>query len=511
MPPNNHLARVPFSLLNTISSTQLFQQMFDKADMGMALADVTTRRFLRVNAKLCEITGYSEQELLNTTAVALTHPDDRASDQESFERFAHGETDRRVAEKRYVRGDGTSVWVRITTVIIQISDARCSFGITEDITARRAAFAALEGVERRTNQFLAMLGHELRNPLAAIRNCSEVLQSISSDDDRLTRVQRVIDRQSHNLERLVNDLLDSARVATGKITLNKSYVALSEVINEAVETIEQDLAARHHELTLSLPQQEIYVLADHLRLVQIVTNILTNAVKYTPDRGRIDIHASIDERYVDIVITDTGIGIPADELPNIFKLFEQAGRSPDGTAGGLGIGLAITKRLVELHDGEIHVRSHPGLGSTFRICLPHENRRVQPAMREPQAVPSHSRILIVEDNADVADTMAMVLTEKGHDVRIAPHGKAALDVADTWPCDVFLIDIGLPDISGYDLVKQLRERHCSKSAYMIAVSGHAQRSAIEHSLHAGFDRHLVKPVDFESLTALLNADRRGRS
>ena len=497
--------------LETISGATILRELFDRADTGMSLADVNTRRFLRVNAKLCEITGYSQKELVNTSADALTHPDDRAADRESFERFTRGEIDRRVVEKRYIRRDGTSVWVHITTTIVELDNVRCSFGITEDISERKAALAALEAAERRKNHFLAMLAHELRNPLAAIRNSSEVLRALPYEDRHFQRVTNIIERQSHNLERLVDDLLDSARITTGKVTLHNNYIRLAQIVDEAVETVQHHLRVRNHELSISLPPHEVTIYGDKLRLVQAFGNLLTNAIKYTPDKGRIDIEARIDAGDVVVAVTDSGIGISPEELPHIFKLFEQAERGSERTDGGLGIGLSITKRLVELHDGDIQVRSHQGLGSTFKVRLPCADRRTQAAVVRPAAIQANASILVVEDNADVAETLAMVLSSSGHEVRIAPDGANALNIVGAWPPEICLIDIGLPDIEGCDLVRRLRALEATKNAFMVAISGYGQQHDIDRSLQAGFDQHLVKPVNFETLVAILSTDRRGQA
>ena len=501
---------VPLSKLpdfESIRATTVLREMFDRADIGMALTDINTRHFLRVNAKLCEITGYSEQELLATTAVAITHPDDRTADAISFDSFVRRETDQRVIEKRHIRRDGRIIWVRTTTTLVQLGDTRCSFGVTEDITERRAAAAALEAAERRKNHFLATLAHELRNPLAAIRNSSSVLRTLPFNDATFEHVRDVIERQSLNLERLVNELLDSARITAGKITLERAHVSVSQVLHDTLETLQHQINEQRHELRLQLPGEDIVVYGDRLRLTQIFVNLLNNAIKYTSGVGRIEIVAKEEGNEALIAVTDAGIGIPPERLPYIFNLFEQAGETPAGMHAGLGIGLAITKRLTELHGGRLDVRSHPGLGSTFTVRLPRAEHA--PEAPVPERVPTQSRVrvLVVEDNTDVADTMALVLRERGHEVRITFDATSALAMTEEWLPDAFLIDLGLPDVHGHELVKQLRTNERTAGAYMIAVSGYGQPRDIQESLAAGFDKHLVKPVDFDALTALLDVDR----
>jgi PAS domain S-box-containing protein len=501
--------RLPLPDLENVPATTMLREMFDRADIGMALTEISTRRFLRVNAKLCEITGYSEEELLNTTAIELTHPEDRAADAISFEGYVRQETDRRVIEKRHIRRDGTVIWVHTTTTIVQLGDVRCSFGITEDVTERRAAAAALEAAERRKNHFLATLAHELRNPLAAIRNSSTLLRGLPCEDPKFAQIRGVIERQSHNLERLVNDLLDTARITAGKITLDRNYVGIADAVGEAIETVQHQFGVNRHELSLTLPAEDISVYGDKLRLVQIFGNLLANAIKYTPSGGRVELRATADEHAITVTVTDTGIGIPPERMPYIFNLFEQAEETPAGMNAGLGIGLAITKRLVELHGGKIYVRSQAGVGSTFTVCLPRADRRIQRTERQPVAPRSQARILVIEDNADVAETMALVLRERGHEIRIAPDGASALAmVREEWLPHILLIDLGLPDIHGHELVKQLRTTEATAGAYMVAVSGYGQSSDIRASLEAGFDKHLVKPVDFDVLNAVLDSDRR---
>jgi PAS domain S-box-containing protein len=496
--------------LETISAHTIFHELFESADIGMALVDIRTRRFLRVNAKLCEISGYSKEELLNMTVLDLTHPEDHAADTAAYERYLERGSDRRVMEKRHVRRDGRVIWVRVTTNLVQLGDIRCSFGIIEDVSDRKAALAALEEAERRKDAFLAMLAHELRNPLSSIRNCAELLRILHEEDPRFESVRDIIERQSRNLGRLVDDLLDAARLTTGKVRMQAGYVSVIEIIEEALEPVRHQLPQHSHELTVSLPEEELWIHGDKLRLVQALGNLLNNAVKFTPDEGRIGITVESAGPDVTIAVSDNGPGISPEDLPHIFKLFEQAGSKLARTEGGLGIGLSITRQLVALHGGEVHVESTPGRGSTFVIRLRRAERRVQPDAPKPVAAGGVADVLIVEDNSDAAESLAMLLKQSGHEVRVAANAARALELFGQRVPEVMLIDIGLPDMDGCALAAKLREDERTGAAFMIAVSGYGQKSDVERSLAAGFDRHLVKPVDFEALTALLSADRRRR-
>jgi PAS domain S-box-containing protein len=493
--------------LHTISAETIFHELFERADIGMALVELDTRRFLRVNPKLCEITGYPMEALLHMTVLDVTHPEDRAADTATFERYLRREVDRRVMEKRHIRKDGKVIWVRVTTSIVQLGPVRCSFGIIEDVSERKAAQDALEAAERRKDAFLAMLAHELRNPLASIRNCSELLRAVPYEDEHFDRVRDVIERQSCNLARLVDDLLDAARLTTGKVTMQATTARLADIIEETLETVRPEALAREHELSVSLPS-DVWIYADKLRLVQALGNLLNNAVKFTPDKGRIGIACRVQDGNVLIAVSDNGPGIPPDDLPHIFKLFEQARPGLARSEGGLGIGLSITKQLIEMHGGEVSARSEPGKGSIFEIRLPCVDRRIQPGHVKPVLAHAGADLLIVEDNADAADTLAMLLEGHGYSVRIARDATSALRLVELSVPDVMLVDIGLPDMDGCELAAKLRSDERARPVFMIAISGYGQQSDIERSLAAGFDNHLVKPVDFVSLISLLSADRR---
>jgi PAS domain S-box-containing protein len=490
----------------TILSDEPSRELFDRAAIGMALADVATRRFLWVNRKLCEITGYSRLELLQRTAVDLTHPDDRAADRETFAQFVRGEIDQRVVEKRYVRKDGSCVWVRITTSLVPVQGRQCSYGVTEDISDRRRAEVELREADRRKDEFLAMLAHELRNPLAAIRNSVEIMRGFPAPGVDRGRVQEIVDRQSQHLARLVDDLLDVARIASGKVTLRRQRLLLADIVACALERVRPLVVARDQQLTTVLPSEPIHVMGDELRLIQVLDNLLNNAAKYTYNKGRIEVAVERGRGEVAIRVTDTGVGIPEDVLPHVFGLFKQAHATLARASGGLGIGLTIAKGLVDMHGGRIDVSSTVGEGSSFEVRLPEAPDTEAASRTRNRTEGAHPmRILIVEDNEDAAESLALLLKLGGHDVATAPDGPRALKHLERWAPDAMLIDIGLPGMSGYELAETIRRSVRHGHALLVAVSGYGSAEDKARSAQAGFDAHFVKPVDFPALNALLSA------
>jgi len=487
----------------SVLENDISRELFDRAAIGMALVDVATRRFLWVNRKLCDITGYPRDELLGRSAVDLTHPDDRETDALTFARFLRGDIDQRIVEKRYVRKDGSLVWVRITTSVVDIGGRKCSYGVTEDISDRRRAELELREADRRKDEFLAMLAHELRNPLAAIRNSVEVMRASCDPGEQLGRVQEIVDRQSQHLARLVDDLLDVARIATGKVALRKQRLVVGEIAACALERVRPLVAAREQDLVTRVPGEPIHVLGDELRLIQIVDNLLNNAAKYTHNKGRIELAIERSGGEVCIRVTDTGVGIPAEVLPHVFGLFKQADGSLARTSGGLGIGLTIVKGLVDMHGGRIEVRSAVGKGSVFEVHLPEAPAPARaPKIEEPKTV-DPMQILIVEDNEDAAESLALLLGLGGHDVHTAAEGHAALDAVERYAPDAILVDIGLPGMSGYQFARMVRSRSEGSAPLLVAISGYGSAEDKAKSAEAGFDAHLVKPVDFRALATLL--------
>jgi PAS domain S-box-containing protein len=374
-----------------------------------------------------------------------------------------------------------------------------------EIEQRRRAEDALSEADRRKDEFLAMLAHELRNPLAPIRNAGELLSRTVGEDSRSSFAIEMIKRQTTQLTRLVDDLLDVSRVTQGRIQLRRRALDLASVITHAVEMVEPQLRTKQHRLSTTAESYEpLYVHGDYARLVQCVANVLTNAIKYTDPGGEIQIRSREAGESVTIEIADSGVGIAPDLLPKVFDLFVQSERTLDRAQGGLGIGLAIVKRLVEMHQGEVIARS-PGLGggSTFEIRLP---RIARPQALSAQATPIQApprRVLIVDDNQDAANSLAALLTLRGHETQVAYGGRQALEQSESFQPDVALLDLGLPEMSGYELAARLRAMPRLNRIRLVAVTGYGQAEDRQRTQAAGFDDHLIKPVDLQALESTL--------
>jgi PAS domain S-box-containing protein len=369
--------------------------------------------------------------------------------------------------------------------------------------AERRAREAAEAANRAKDEFLAMLAHELRNPLFAVRNAIEVARS---HEDR-TVALAIGKRQVDQLARLVDDLLDVARIQSGKIELLREPVEIASVVGLACEAMNSLPEGRRQRLSLRLAP-ELFVEGDPARLEQVFTNLLSNASKYTPAAGHIQVDAEHDGKDVVVRVRDDGIGIAPELLPHVFDLFSQGTQGLDRATGGLGIGLTVTRRLVELHGGRIEARSAgPGTGAEFEVRLPLANRA-----RAPQSAATGAErergasvdILLVEDNADAAESLAMLLELHGHRVRTVGDAHAALAAASEEPPEVALVDIGLPGMDGYELARRLRARECARVPLLVALTGYGQGRDKERAAAAGFDAHLVKPVDFDALCRLLS-------
>ena len=382
-----------------------------------------------------------------------------------------------------------------------------------EIAERRQAEARLEESSKRKDEFLAMLSHELRNPLTPIRNAVEVIRLIAPADDKLRWAADVTDRQVRQLTRLVDELLDVARISQGKIVLQPQCLDLVALVGQCIESQRDAMAARRQTLVLGLPNSPLNLNGDATRLAQVVNNLLTNATKYTPEGGTISVsvarESSRDGEFALLDVGDDGIGIDADLLPHVFELFEQGKRALDRTQGGLGVGLTLVQRLVRLHDGDVQATSAgTGLGSLFRVRLPclaavdATPVGEEGGTRLPEAAVAR-RILVVDDNVDVVETTSMLLALSGHEVRSAKDGLQALHVAADFAPDVVLLDIGLPLMDGYEVARRMRQMPQVADALLIALTGYGQQGDRQRGRDAGFDGHMLKPVDPHALAKLI--------
>jgi signal transduction histidine kinase len=365
--------------------------------------------------------------------------------------------------------------------------------------------ATAEATNLRQTQFLSMLAHELRNPLAPIAMANELLGKITAAHPQLPKLHGIIDRQVSHMVRLVDDLLDASRVSSGKITLQKRPFLLSEIIESAVETSQPFLDKRHQRLVIDLPADTV-ICGDLIRLAQVFSNLLINATKFTPEYEHITISAQKLLSGVVVSVKDNGAGIPADIQPFIFDLFTQGFRSLDRSQGGLGIGLSLVRTIVEMHGGTVKVRS-PGIGfgSEFIVLLPLSNEPL-PANHKPpsKAAPDRlCRILLIEDNIDANETLKLLLELAGNTITSTFDGPAGLALAGEAPFDVIICDIGLPGIDGYEVVRQLRLSASKPAPYFIAISGYNQPEDRSNAIEAGFDHYLVKPIAVDVLVALI--------
>lgn len=388
---------------------------------------------------------------------------------------------------------------------IPLPDGR--FGVVcyfRDISAHVQARMALESADRQKNEFLAMLAHELRNPLAPIRNAGEILSRTLPADSPGHTMVAMVKRQVAQLTRLVDDLLDVSRITQGRVELQLRTLELGNVISQAIETAEPLFKARRHEVSIVSSYRALYVNGDMARLVQCVVNILTNAAKYTDGSGKIQVETRADGTDAVITIADSGAGISAELLPRVFDLFVQGERTLDRSLGGLGIGLSVARRLIEMHGGRITAAS-PGLGqgATFEIHLPRVERPQESTGRGEGIKAASRRILIVDDNADAANSLAQVLGLDGHITEPVYSAQEALSRASSFAPEVVLLDLGLPEMDGYEVARRLRERPEFAAVRMVALTGYGQSENVRRSWDAGFDDHLTKPVDFTALDRVL--------
>lgn len=617
-----------------LASERNFRAIFELSGCGKAQADPNTHRFTRVNRKFCEITGYHERELLRMTWADLTHPEDVETDWPQIRSVLRGEKPSWTRENRYIRKDGSVVWVMVSGSVIRDAGGNLSSMIAtiSDVTSRRLAEdavrenearyraivesqtemicrfrpsgeilfvnapyararrmisnrllgadfwefiqeedrprvrAALEGLrpeapscrvesrfltadgprwtlwtnhgiafdeagrptevqstgvdvselreaqealktaDRRKDEFLAMLGHELRNPLAPIRSGLQLLEFEATSESDRSETLSVMSGQVDHLVRLVDDLLDVSRIVRGRIALQRQPVDLRAVVRRAREVVAGDVASRGQTLAIDLPDEPLWADGDPVRLAQVLENLLVNASKYNVRGGKIDLSARRDGKLITIRVRDTGIGIDPELLPTVFELFAQAGRSIDRAEGGLGLGLALVQNLVRLHGGTVkaHSDGHDS-GSEFTVQLPAIETPAQ-VRTEPSSigVSRRRRMLLVDDNAAALFVLSKLIAKLGdHEIVTAADGPAALAQAKTTRPEIALLDIGLPGMDGFEVARQMRSDPDLTGMTLIALTGYGQEEDRRKSRDAGFDRHLVKPVSIDDLRALL--------
>ncbi len=458
------------------------------------------------------ITGWSAQEVLGKAADLIFTQADRDAGFPERE-AARARSEGRAEDKRWhLRKDGSQFFGDgVMTALRGPGGELQGFGkLVRDATDRRRTEEALLDADRRKDEFIALLAHELRNPLAPIRNGLQVMRLAGDDAVALAQVRAMMERQLGHMVRLIDDLLDVSRISQDRMELRRARVPLSEIVANAVETARPVIDGAGHQLTVSLPAAPVFLYADLTRLAQVLSNLLTNSAKYTGRGGHIQLTGKRVGDSVELSVRDDGIGIPAAALPRVFDMFSQVDRTTERSSGGLGIGLALVKGLVGMHGGSVVAHSAgPGKGSTFTISLPAlqaVNEADQADSVEPPSILSRRqrRILVVDDNVDSADTLVGILNFLGHQVQTAHDGVEAVAAAAQFSPEVILMDVGMPRMGGYEATRLIRQRTVGRAPLIIAVTGWGQDSDRAQSREAGCDGHLVKPVALADLEMLID-------
>lgn len=487
-------------------SEERFRNMADHAPVMIWITEEDGRcTFL--GKSWYEFTGRTPETSLSFGWSEAMHPEDRAVARELF--LAANDRHEAFHHEYRLRGkDGAYHWV-IDAAVPRFGDDGCFLGYIGsviDITKRkkieealRESQAALVDADRRKDEFLAMLAHELRNPLAPIRTGLELMRLAGDDRNVIEEVRTTMDRQSQQMVRLIDDLLDVSRITRGTVELRKCRVELASVVESAVETARPIIEELGHELRVAIPKRPIVLEADPTRLAQVISNLLNNAAKYMERRGRIDLCAELQGSTAVVSVKDSGIGIPPEMIDRIFDMFTQVDGSLERSHGGLGIGLTLVKRLVEMHGGSVEARSEgAGQGSEFTVRLPVVVGLLNPPdeINGQSAAPSGKRrIMVVDDNENAANMLCMLLKALGNDVQTAFDGLAAIGLAAEFRPDVVLLDIGMPKLDGYETARRIREQPWGRQMVLAALTGWGQEEDKRRTRAAGFDHHFVKPVE----------------
>ena len=411
------------------------------------------------------------------------------------------------------RRDGSIFWASgVLTVLRDEDNQLIGFAkVVSDFSSRHRVEEERRAAEQRKDEFLSILAHELRNPLAPIRSSLHLLDNPKLDDEGSRHARGVIKRQVNHMVRLIDDLLDVARIAKGKIEFRPEPLDLASVVGTAVESVRGLIDSSKQELSVHLPKEPLLLYADHARLAQAISNLLTNAARYTQDGGHIALTVQAQPGEYRVVVADDGIGIAADKQKEVFELFAQAGHVAGRAKDGLGIGLTMVRMLAEMHGGQVQVHSDgPGTGSVFTIVLPRQERAAERPQRPREPLPAGRRILLVDDNRDGAESLALALRLQGHAVEVAYDGESGFELAQKSEPQIVLVDLGLPGIDGHELSRRIREAAWGKQMVLVALTGWAQEDDRRRSAQAGLDAHLTKPIDPEQLSAELHAIERAR-
>jgi len=492
---------------------RLYQSVTDNASVALFISD-RQHNCTFMNPAAEQLTGFTMDECRGKVLRDLLQCSNTAEMPSLLDPLPEGgatSSAKRQAEEVFIHRDGHPYDVALTVSALRDERGISTGTIIEaqDISQRKRAQALLNDADRRKDEFLATLAHELRNPLAPVRNAVHFLHLKAAEAPELKWARDVIDRQTKAMARLIDDLMDVSRISRGKIALQREHVALSKVVDNAVETSQPTIAQFGHELIVNVPAEPVTVNADLTRLAQVLLNLLNNAAKYTDPGGRIELNVAREDREVVISVRDTGIGIPASKLESIFEMFAQVEGALSRSRGGLGIGLNLAKRLVEMHGGTIQARSDGvDKGSEFIARLPIvvETPKHPTGLSdlETARMGTELRILVVEDNHDAAESLAVVLRLMGHNASVAYDGEEAISLAADFRPQVTLCDVGLPKMNGYDVARALRRQPGGESMVLIAVTGWGQEHDKRQTKAAGFDRHMVKPVDVQALIRVLD-------
>lgn len=462
------------------------------------------------NPSATRLFGYEPDEIIGKPITTIIPPELHAEEDKILARLRRGE---RIDHYETVRlaKDGRRIELSLTISPIRDKDGTIigASKVARDITDRKRTEQTLRDADRRKDEFLATLAHELRNPLAPICAAAELLKHAKSLAPELRAATAILERQARHMTHLVDDLLDVSRITSGRIRLHTEPVELAQLLRAVIETHRQAAETSRHQITFAPSAQPVHVSGDRVRLTQVFSNILHNAIKYTPPGGKIEIALRTEEQQALVCVRDNGMGVPAEMLSHIFEPFAQLDRSYERPDGGLGIGLTLAKRLVELHKGHIEASSAgSGQGTSFLIRLP---AGAAPTARAPSV--SHTdpdlsitrRVLIADDNHDAAVSLSMLLQSMGHETRVVHDGIEAVEEAEVFHPDIVLLDLGMPRLDGYETARKLASRPWATETRIVAVTGWGQDADRKRAKAAGFHRHLVKPVDIDALRQVMSA------